>query len=87
MPTLYLRNVPEIVYHRLSERAASEHRSVTAEALKTLEESVGVEAYVRIPAARPRAREEIFHSAKEVRDSAKFIPDGVASMQREDRDR
>lgn len=87
MPTLYLRNVPEVVYHRLSERAANEHRSVTAEALKTLEESVGVEANVLIPAARRRAREEIFRSAKEVRDSAKFIPEGVAAMQREDRDR
>lgn len=87
MPTLYLRNVSEVVYQRLSERAANEHRSVTAEALKTLEESVGVEANVRIPAARRRTRAEIFRSAEEMRASAKFVSEGVAAMQREDRDR
>lgn len=87
MATLYLRNVSDVVYQRLSERAASEHRSVTAEALKTLEESVGVEAGEYIPASRRRSRAEIFRSAQQVRAAAQFDPAGVAAMQREDRDR
>lgn len=37
MSTLHVRNVPEDLYQRISERAASERRSISAEIIELLE--------------------------------------------------
>ena len=40
MPTLYVRNVPEDLYQKLQELAASQHRSISAQVLTILEQAL-----------------------------------------------
>lgn len=44
MPTLYVRNFPDDLYHRLRERAARNHRSISAEVIAILEHMLKKEA-------------------------------------------
>lgn len=37
MPTLHVRNVPELVYERLRQRAQSQNRSISAEVITLLD--------------------------------------------------
>ncbi len=40
MPTLHVRNIPERLYSRLQQRAESEQRSLSAEVVLLLEQSI-----------------------------------------------
>jgi len=43
MPSLQVRDVPEDIYRRLQEMARKEHRSLSQQAIVTLQRSLGVE--------------------------------------------
>lgn len=83
MPTLYVENVPKELYEALRGRARERHRSIAAEILALLEES--------IPTAKElKARQELFlklerNRTKKARSGA-LVP-STEEMQREDRSR
>ncbi len=83
MPTLYVENVPKELYDALRERARSRRRSIAAEILALLEES--------IPTARElKARREFVRRLERMRSrparSRGPFP-STEEMQREDRAR
>jgi plasmid stability protein len=83
MATLYVENVPEELYEALRVRARSRHRSIAAEILSLLEET--------IPTARElKARHEFVRRlermrARPARNRGQFP--STEEMQREDRAR
>ncbi len=83
MPTLYVENVPEDLYRALRERARERHRSIAAEVVFLLGES--------IPTARElRARRGLLRKLEQIRSkklsSGKSFP-STEEMQRQDRAR
>lgn len=83
MPTLYVENVPDDLYAALRERARRQHRSMAAEVLSLLEES--------LPTARElRTRRELLRKLEQMRSkksrSARSFP-STEEMQRQDRER
>lgn len=83
MPTLYVENVPEDLYRALRERARERRRSIAAEVVCLLGES--------IPTARElRARRGLLRKLEQIRSkklsSGKSFP-STEEMQRQDRAR
>lgn len=65
MPSLTLRDIPEDLYRRLKERAATRHRSMNGEVLTILERAL---ASGRLPA------EPILERARELQEGAELPP-------------
>ena len=83
MPTLYVENVPQELYAALRDRARERHRSMAAEVLALLAESV--------PTARElRARRQLLRKLEQMRSkrssSERSFP-STEEMQRQDRER
>jgi len=81
MPSLQVREVPEAVYGALSEASRREHRSLSQQALVTLERGLGLRE--ESPLRRKRLLEAI---ADTPISAAEALPDPV-DMIREDRNR
>ena len=83
MATLYVKNVPDELYEALRERARQHRKSIAAEVLALLEESV--------PTARElKARREFVRRLERLRSRPSPSPGPFPSteeMQREDRSR
>jgi len=83
MPTLYVENVPDDLYRALRERARERHRSIAAEVLSLLGESV--------PTARElKARRGLLRKLEQIRSKKLSSGKSFASteeMQRQDRAR
>ncbi|MBI5197906.1 MAG: Arc family DNA-binding protein [Nitrospirae bacterium] len=79
MPTLYIREVPEKLYKKLSERAAREKRSLNAEAIVLLEEALGKHKPVK---------ETVKSSIETLRSKYRLKPGkSLVELLREDRNR
>ena len=83
MPTLYVENIPKELYEALRGRARERHRSIAAEVLALLEESIPTERELK-------ARQEFLRKLERMRSkkplsSESFPP--TEEMQREDRAR
>ncbi len=83
MPTLYVENIPKELYEALRRRARERHRSIAAEVLALLEESIPTERELK-------ARQEFLRKLERMRSkkplsSESFPP--TEEMQREDRAR
>jgi plasmid stability protein len=83
MPTLYVENIPKELYEALRGRARERHRSIAAEVLALLEESIPTEKELK-------ARQEFLRKLERMRSkkplsSESFPP--TEEMQREDRAR
>ncbi|MEA5503241.1 Arc family DNA-binding protein [Halotia wernerae UHCC 0503] len=88
MATLYVRNLPDNLYTKLQELAASEHRSINAQVITLLEQVLETEAQPTEEERRknvPKLLEEI-RVRRESRRTDVEWPDSTA-MIREDRDR
>jgi antitoxin FitA len=88
MATLYVRNLPDDLYAKLQELAASEHRSINAQVITLLEQVLETEAQPTEEERRknvPKLLEEI-RVRRETRRTDVEWPDSTA-MIREDRDR
>lgn len=59
MPTLYVENVPEEIYEGLRARARSNHRSISAETISILEQTVPSRTELRRRTAFYRKIEQI----------------------------
>jgi len=83
MATLYVKNVPDELYQALRERARQRHRSIAAEVLSLLGDSV--------PTAKElRARRELLRKLEQVRSKKVSLRNSFLSteeMQRQDRAR
>jgi plasmid stability protein len=81
MPLLQIRDLPEPLYRKLAEQAAQQHRSLSQQAIATLERGLDLEADPK--ARRRRVLEEIkrlhLGRGKSLLDPVKLI--------RQDRDR
>lgn len=82
MPSLQVRNLPEYIYRKLSEKAASEHRSIAQETIVLLEKALEMETKKK--SGRRQVIEKILRTAP-LADPHK-IPDPVKLL-REDRRR
>lgn len=82
MRTLQIRELPEHIYGKLRAQAAKEHRSLTQQAVVTLEKGLGV---VENPKARRQALVRELAANPRVATDAE-LPDPV-SLVREDRSR
>lgn len=83
MPTLYVENIPKELYEALRGRARARHRSIAAEVLALLEESIPTERELK-------ARQEFLRKLERMRSkkplsSESFPP--TEEMQRGDRAR
>ena len=83
MPTLYVENIPKELYEALRGRARARHRSIAAEVLALLEESIPTERELK-------ARQEFLRKLERLRlkkplSSESFPP--TEEMQRGDRAR
>ncbi|MBN3924515.1 Arc family DNA-binding protein [Nostoc sp. NMS4] len=88
MATLYVRNLPDDLYTKLQELAASEHRSINAQVITLLEQALKTEAQLTEDERRknvPKLLEEI-RLRRESRQTDVEWPDSTALI-REDRDR
>lgn len=83
MPTLYVENVPKDLYEALRGRARDRHRSIAAEVLALLEESIPTKKELK--ARRQFLRELEKMRSQKVRSLGPFPP--AEEMQREDRAR
>ena len=83
MPTLYVENIPKELYEALRGRARERHRSIAAEVLALLEESIPTERELK-------ARQEFLRKLERMRakkpPSIQSFPP-TEEMQREDRAR
>ncbi len=83
MPTLYVENIPKELYEALRGRARERHRSIAAEVLALLEESIPTERELK-------ARQEFLRKLERMRLkkplSSESFP-ATEEMQREDRAR
>ncbi|HVO61437.1 MAG TPA: Arc family DNA-binding protein [Terriglobales bacterium] len=83
MATLYVENVPDDLYKALRQRARERHRSIAAEVLALLGESVPT-------ASELRARRELLRKLEQVRSkraAARRSFPSTEEMQRQDRAR
>lgn len=82
MPTLYVENVPREVYDALRSRARKRRRSIAAEVMSILEETVPT-------ASELKARRAFLHKLKSLRHSAPSPSNFPSSEQmvRQDRER
>jgi plasmid stability protein len=83
MATLYVENVPQELYEALRGRAQQRHRSIAAEVLALLEESIPTERELK-------ARQTLLRKLERMRSKAARSPASFATtenMQREDRSR
>ena len=82
MATLYVENIPDVLYEALRARARSNRRSIAAETLLILEQAVPT-------AAELKRRMALFKEAERIRKSQpKGVPGPSAeAMLREDRER
>jgi plasmid stability protein len=83
MATLYVENVPDNLYKALRHRAKSHRRSIAAEVLALLEESIPTETALQ-------AREELFQRMLRMREEipqSKGPFPSAEEMIREDRER
>jgi plasmid stability protein len=79
MATLHVRNVPDDLYERLRRRAASRHRSLSAEIIDLLEGSLG-------PPDRAAKMTEVLARIRARREGLPPAPEGYAAdLIREDR--
>ncbi len=88
MATLYVRNLPDHLYAKLQELAASEHRSINAQVITLLEQALKTEAQQTEEERRknvPKLLEEIRLRREKLPTDIEW-PDSTA-MIREDRDR
>ncbi|MEH2024223.1 FitA-like ribbon-helix-helix domain-containing protein [Nostoc sp.] len=88
MATLYVRNLPDDLYAKLQELAASQHRSINAQVITLLEEALKTEAQQTEDEKRknvPKLLEEIRLRREQLPTDIEW-PDSTA-MIREDRDR
>ncbi|MBN3958303.1 Arc family DNA-binding protein [Nostoc sp. NMS8] len=88
MATLYVRNLPDDLYTKLQELAASEHRSINAQVITLLEQALKTEAQQTEEERRknvPKLLEEIRLRREQLPTDIEW-PDSTA-MIREDRDR
>ncbi|MHC5859363.1 FitA-like ribbon-helix-helix domain-containing protein [Nostoc sp.] len=88
MATLYVRNLPDDLYAKLQELAASEHRSINAQVITLLEQALKTEAQQTEEERRknvPKLLEEIRLRREKLPTDIEW-PDST-SMIREDRDR
>ncbi|AVH62774.1 hypothetical protein CDG77_15475 [Nostoc sp. 'Peltigera membranacea cyanobiont' 213] len=88
MATLYVRNLPDDLYAKLQELAASEHRSINAQVITLLEQALKTEAQQTEEERRknvPKLLEEIRLRREKLPTDIEW-PDSTA-MIREDRDR
>ncbi|MEH1769152.1 MAG: Arc family DNA-binding protein [Nostoc sp.] len=88
MATLYVRNLPDDLYAKLQELAASEHRSINAQVITLLEQALKTEAQQTEEERRknvPKLLEEIRLRREKLPSDIEW-PDSTA-MIREDRDR
>ncbi|MBH8552214.1 Arc family DNA-binding protein [Nostocaceae cyanobacterium CENA357] len=88
MATLYVRNLPDDLYAKLQELAASQHRSINAQVITLLEQVLETEPQPTEEERRknvPKLLEEI-RVRRESRRTDVEWPDSTA-MIREDRDR
>lgn len=83
MPTLYVENVPDEIYKALRERARKNHKSMAAEVISLLEDSV--------PTAKElKRRRKVFDELAKLRATPPLTPGPSPSaeeMIREDRER
>jgi antitoxin FitA len=88
MATLYVRNLPDDLYAKLQELAASEHRSINAQVITLLEQALKTETQQTEDERRknvPKLLEEIRLRREQLPTNIEW-PDSTA-MIREDRDR
>ncbi|MEH2406875.1 FitA-like ribbon-helix-helix domain-containing protein [Nostoc sp.] len=88
MATLYVRNLPDDLYAKLQELAASEHRSINAQVITLLEQALKTEAQQTEEERRknvPKLLEEIRLRREKLPTDIEW-PDSTA-MIREERDR
>jgi len=83
MATLYVENVPKELYEALRGRARARRRSIAAEVLSLLEESVPTERELKARQGFLRKLEQI--RSKRPSSSGHFLP--TEEMQRQDRAR
>lgn len=88
MATLYVRNLPDDLYAKLQELAASEHRSINAQVITLLEQALKTEAQQ----AEDEKRKNVPKLLEEIRLRREQLPTDIewldsTAMIREDRDR
>ena len=88
MATLYVRNLPDDLYAKLQELAASEHRSINAQVITLLEQALKTE----VQQIEDQKRQDVLKVLEESRQHRRVnpadfgLPDST-EMIREDRDR
>lgn len=88
MATLYVRNLPDDLYAKLQELAASQHRSINAQVITLLEQALTTEAQQ----TEEQRRQNVPKLLEEMRDRRRLnpadfgLPDSTELI-REDRDR
>jgi len=88
MATLYVRNLPDDLYAKLQELAASQHRSINAQVITLLEQVLTTQAQETKEQKRqnvPKVLEEI-RNRRRVNPGDFGLPDSTELI-REDRDR
>jgi len=83
MPTLYVENVPEDLYEALRERARSQRRSIAAEVLSLLEDTIPTKRELKRRQAVTRKLDRLRFTAAV---PAKSLPSSL-DLIREDRER
>ena len=83
MATLYVKNVPDELYHALREKARKRHRSIAAEVLSLLADSVPTAKELRARRELLRKVEQVL--SKKVSHRNSFL--STEEMQRQDRAR
>jgi antitoxin FitA len=88
MATLYVRNLPDDLYAKLQELAASQHRSINAQVITLLKQSLATERQPRVDHEQQNVIKllEESRSRRRVNPADFGLPDST-EMIREDRDR
>lgn len=88
MPTLYVRNIPDDLYQRLQDLAASQHRSISAQVITMIEKALLTEAQQANSGTTKPITEILAQSRhrRRVNPTDFGLPDSTTLI-REDRDR
>lgn len=84
MPSLQVREVPEVLYRKLADRAKAQHRSIAQETIHILSEKLDIEESPK------EKRKKIFARSRERNKKyniASYDRPDVVELIREDRDR